>query len=76
MKIMISKTMRDVQWSFIRLAISSAVHFLLRVVLGRELGASGLGLYTLVVVSTDMSDITFKNERRRDRSSVQLGLYP
>lgn len=40
--------MQDVQWSFISLAISSAVHFLLRVVLGRELGASGLGLYTLV----------------------------
>lgn len=43
---MMSKTMRDVQGSFISLAISSAVHFLLRVVLGRELGASGLGLYT------------------------------
>lgn len=39
--------MRDVIWSFISLAISSLVHFLLRVVLGRELGASGLGLYTL-----------------------------
>ena len=46
--IKIRKTMRDVQWAFISLAISSFVHFLLRVVLGRELGASGLGLYTLV----------------------------
>jgi O-antigen/teichoic acid export membrane protein len=40
--------MQDVQWAFISLAISSLVHLLLRVVLGRELGASGLGLYTLV----------------------------
>ena len=48
MKLRLSKTMRDIQWSFISLAISSLVHFLLRVVLGRELGASGLGLYTLV----------------------------
>jgi O-antigen/teichoic acid export membrane protein len=48
MKLRLSKTMRDIQWSFISLAISSFVHFLLRVVLGRELGASGLGLYTLV----------------------------
>ena len=48
MNFRLSKTMRDIQWSFISLAISSFVHFLLRVVLGRELGASGLGLYTLV----------------------------
>ena len=48
MKLRLSKTMKDIQWSFISLAISSLVHFLLRVVLGRELGASGLGLYTLV----------------------------
>lgn len=48
MKLRLTKTMQDVQWAFIGLAISSLVHFLLRVVLGRELGASGLGLYTLV----------------------------
>ena len=48
MRLRLSKTMKDIQWSFISLAISSFVHFLLRVVLGRELGASGLGLYTLV----------------------------
>lgn len=48
MKLRLTKTMQDVQWAFISLAISSLVHFLLRVVLGRELGASGLGLYTLV----------------------------
>ena len=47
--IKISKTIRDVQWAFISLAISSLVYFLLRVVLGKELGASGLGLYTLVL---------------------------
>ena len=44
----LSKTMKDVQWSFISLAIASFLHLLLRVVLGRELGPSGLGLYTLV----------------------------
>ena len=48
MNFRLTKTMKDIQWSFISLAISSFVHFLLRVVLGRELGASGLGLYTLV----------------------------
>ncbi len=45
-----SKTIKDIQWSFVSLAISSIVHFLLRAVLGRELGAYGLGLYTLVFV--------------------------
>lgn len=44
----LSKTMRDVQWSFISLATSSLSHLLLRIVLGRELGPSGLGVYTLV----------------------------
>jgi O-antigen/teichoic acid export membrane protein len=40
--------MRDVQWSFISLAISSVAHLLLRVTLGKELGPAGLGLYTLI----------------------------
>ena len=40
--------MKDVQWSFISLAISSFSHMLLRIILGKELGPSGLGLYTLV----------------------------
>ena len=40
--------MRDVQWSFISLATASLSHLLLRIVLGKELGPSGLGLYTLV----------------------------
>lgn len=44
----LSKTMKDVQWSFISLATSSISHLLLRIVLGRELGPSGLGVYTLV----------------------------
>jgi O-antigen/teichoic acid export membrane protein len=39
---------KDIQWSFISLATSSIAHLLLRIVLGRELGPSGLGLYTLV----------------------------
>lgn len=43
-----SKTMKDVQWSFISLATASFAHLLLRIVLGKELGPSGLGLYTLV----------------------------
>lgn len=38
----------DIQWSFISLVTASFFHFLLRVVIGRELGVSGLGIYTLV----------------------------
>jgi O-antigen/teichoic acid export membrane protein len=44
----ISKMMKDIQWSFVGLATASLTHLLLRVLLGRELGPSGLGLYTLV----------------------------
>ena len=44
----LSKTMIDIQWSFVSIATASLTHFLLRVLLGRELGPSGLGLYTLV----------------------------
>ncbi|WP_407356571.1 flippase [Methanolobus sp. WCC5] len=40
--------MKDVQWAFIGLATASLSHLLLRIVLGRELGPSGLGIYTLV----------------------------
>lgn len=47
-KLKLSKTLIDVQWAFISLAISSFVHFLLRIVLGRDLGPAGLGIYTLV----------------------------
>lgn len=43
-----SKITRDVQWSFISLATSSFAHLLLRIALGKELGPSGLGLYTLI----------------------------
>lgn len=48
MKLRLSKTMQDIQWSFIGLATSALAGFILRIVLGRELGASELGLYTLV----------------------------
>ncbi|KGK99157.1 polysaccharide biosynthesis protein [Methanococcoides methylutens] len=44
----LSKTMMDVQWAFVSLATASFAHLLLRMVLGRELGPSGLGVYTLV----------------------------
>ncbi|MBA2869079.1 O-antigen/teichoic acid export membrane protein [Methanococcus maripaludis] len=40
--------MKDIQWSFISLLTASLSHLLLRILLGRELGPSGLGLYTLV----------------------------
>lgn len=43
-----SKTMIDLQWSFISFAASSFVHLFLRILLGKELGPSGLGTYTLV----------------------------
>lgn len=47
-KFQLSKTMKDVQWSFISLATASLSHLLLRIILGRELGPDGLGIYTLV----------------------------
>jgi len=40
--------MKDVQWSFISLATASVTHFILRILLGKELGPSGLGVYTLL----------------------------
>jgi len=39
--------MIDVQWAFISIATASLAHFILRIVLGRELGPDGLGVYTL-----------------------------
>jgi len=39
--------MEDIQWSFISVISSSLIHLLLRMLLGKELGPSGLGLYTL-----------------------------
>lgn len=44
---MMSKAMIDVQWAFISIATASLAHFILRIVLGRELGPEGLGVYTL-----------------------------
>jgi len=44
---MMSKAMIDVQWAFISIATASLAHFILRIVLGRELGPDGLGVYTL-----------------------------
>ena len=40
-----SKNTKDIQWSFISLAIASFANLLLRIVLGKKLGPSGLGLY-------------------------------
>ncbi len=39
--------MVDVQWAFISIVTTSLAHFILRIILGKELGAEGLGLYTL-----------------------------
>ncbi len=39
--------MIDVQWAFISIVTASLAHFILRIVLGRELGPEGLGVYTL-----------------------------
>jgi O-antigen/teichoic acid export membrane protein len=44
----ISKKIRDFQLSFVSLATSSFAHLLLRIVVGKELGPSGLGLYTMI----------------------------
>lgn len=43
-----NKIIADVQWSFISLLASSFVQLFLRIILGKELGPSGLGLYTLI----------------------------
>lgn len=42
-----NKAIIDVQWALISIVTSSAAHFLLRIILGRELGPEGLGIYTL-----------------------------
>jgi O-antigen/teichoic acid export membrane protein len=47
LKIPLSKAMVDVQWAFISIVTASFAHFILRIVLGRELGPEGLGVYTL-----------------------------
>lgn len=47
MKPAFSKAMLDVQWALVSLVTSSMAHFLLRLVLGRELGTESLGIYTL-----------------------------
>lgn len=46
--IKLNNLMKDIQWSFVSLATSSIAHLLLRIAIGRELGPSGLGLYTLI----------------------------
>lgn len=47
MRKLLSKATVDVQWAFISIATASLAHFILRIILGRELGADGLGVYTL-----------------------------
>lgn len=42
-----SKAMVDVQWAFVSIVTASLAHFILRIILGRELGPDGLGVYTL-----------------------------
>jgi len=44
----LGKMIMDIHWSFISLATASLSHLLLRIILGRTLGPSGLGVYTLV----------------------------
>jgi len=39
--------MIDVQWAFVSIVTASLAHFILRIVLGRDLGPDGLGVYTL-----------------------------
>ena len=44
----IPQTIIDIQWAFISIAISSFIHFIIRIFIGKDLGVDGLGLYTLV----------------------------
>lgn len=48
MNLKTNKIIKDINWAFSSLIISSFVHLLLRILLGRELGPDGLGVYTLV----------------------------
>ena len=47
MKNLKGKTMSDIKWAFISTATASLAHFILRTIIGRELGSDGLGIYTL-----------------------------
>ncbi len=47
-KLKFSKNTKNIQWSLLSLTTSSFAHLILRLMLSKELGASGLGLYTLV----------------------------
>lgn len=42
-----NKAVIDIQWVILSLAVSSLASFLLRIIFGRELGAEGLGIFTL-----------------------------
>lgn len=44
----LNKIMADFQWSFISIITASLVQLLLRIMLSKDLGPSGLGVYTLV----------------------------
>lgn len=43
-----SKTIKDIQWSFISILIPTLAHLLLRLILARKLGPSDLGLFSLI----------------------------
>lgn len=47
-KILKSKTTFDVQWAFWSLLSSAFMHFVLRVIIGKELGPDALGIYTII----------------------------
>ncbi len=44
----LNKTMKNFQWSLISLITASFIHLMLRIMLGKEIGPSGLGIYTLI----------------------------
>jgi O-antigen/teichoic acid export membrane protein len=46
--IRLNKNMADFQWSFLSIITASMVQLLLRIMLSKDLGPSGLGVYTLV----------------------------
>lgn len=48
LNIKLNKTLKDIQWSFISLITASFVQLLLRIMLSKDLGPTGLGIYTLV----------------------------
>src|SRR5208337_356725 len=46
-KLKSNRAIIDIQWAFISLAMSAFLNFIIRILIGKDLGVAGFGLYTL-----------------------------